>query len=181
MIIFLSGEMLFLVLLLLIAGITWILDNLLWIILVAVIVNIVIPLILYKRPELFIGAVIVLIIVAVIALICMSINKKTEVNSTPVTISKATGDCVIIDESGDTIQISKGSIVAVFRHPEQQSAEHGFAGNSTICYWYDGIVRSTTVSTLHEIMNEPRNEWNLLEVDTITYKEFLDGKWLNYK
>lgn len=125
---------------------------------------------------------IVIIILAAVA--GFNISSASKINNEPVTIYKATDTCVIYDEEHDLVQIPAGAIVARYTDPERESKEVSVIGKSDMCVWYDGgELNTTTVSINHamdywieELDYEPNN-WNLLEIIEITYKEFKESNW----
>lgn len=181
-IIFISGEVLLLLLILVVAGISWIIDNLLWILLFAVVVNLIIPLLIYWKPELVVAAVIAFLVIGLIAyLICAGVD-QAKINDHEITLYRATGTCTFFDEAHETIAIPKGAIFVIFGHPEQQSKEPQYIGKATICYWYyEGTVYNSTVSNLAEVYKWQGVNWNREEVGTTTYKEIMQGNWWVYE
>lgn len=124
------------------------------------------------------------IIAIILGAIAFNIYSNSEINNTPVTIYQATDNCIIYNEEHELIQIPEGAIVARYRDPERKSNEISVMGHSDMCVWYaNGQVNTTTVSINHgmdywikELDYEP-NEWNLLVIKEITYKEFQKGTW----
>lgn len=181
MILFISGELILFLLVIFIAGIAWLVENLWWIILTLVIINVVIPLIIYKCPELFFKAVAVLLIIGILALIITYFGERAEVNNEPVKIYRATDNCTFYDESHETIQIPQGAIVAIYYHPEEKSKEARYVGSSQRCQWYyDGKEYSATVSVLGTIYNWDVMNWNLEEIGATTYQKLLRENWWEY-
>lgn len=110
------------------------------------------------------------------------IDSTVKTNNTPVTIYQATDICTFFDEQNTRIQIPNGAIVAKFYHPKQESIEKQVHGSSYMCYWYyDGTVFYSTESLLHsknnKFINNEKNEWHLEEIKKTTLKQFQKGNW----
>ena len=175
---FISGEVLFFLLLLIIAGASWIIENIGWILLIAVVVNVVIPLLIYWKPKLFFAVVAAFLVIGLAVLLIDTVSENVKTNNQEYTLYRATDTCTFLDESHKTVEIPEGAIFVIFSHAEQKSKEPQFIGNSRLCYWYyGGTVHSSTVSVLAEIYKWDAVDWNREEIGTTTYREIMNGKW----
>ena len=180
-ILFISGELLFFVLLLVIVGITWVIENVWWIILALVVINIVIPLILYICPKLIIYPVAAIFIVGIVVGVFTLIIENEEVNSKTIKLYRSTDTCTFYDENHEIVQIPQGAIVAIYYHPEEKSKEERYVGSSQRCQWYyAGREYHATVSVLADVYNWESINWNLEEVGTTTYQKLQLDNWWDY-
>ncbi len=169
-----------LVLILVAAGIIHsIIQNIVAIILIVIAIIIVFVLFMKWPGKTFIG----LVCVIVLSSAFLAVSSIVKVNETPVYIYRATDTCTFFDEQGANVQIPNGAVVAKFYHPEKESKERQYVGNSYMCYWYfNGEVSSSTVSVIHngdiaEKMKVEKNIWNLEDIREITYKQFQKNTW----
>ena len=169
--------MLFL-LILIIAGASWIIDNILWIILVAVIINVILPLLFYWKPKLCIAIAAVLLIIGLGVGLISAVTDQINTNNREITLYRATDTCAFYDETYEIRKIPEGAIFVVFGHHEQKSQEPGFIGSRTLCYWYyEGTVYNSTVSNKAQIYKWDGVNWNREEIGVTTYKEIMYGDW----
>lgn len=143
-----------------------------------------------KYPGVTLICLSVLVVVLIFAGIGASITKESEENSVPVTISKATATCTVYDIDRNVVEIPIGSIIARYTDENDRKSEHigkisshEFARH---CYWYyNGEVnhffvsslREYTSETLAEYIGNKKNDWNVIEIAEIPYKEFSNSQW----